>query len=139
MLTALIRRPSRLVHHSGEGSLADLDWKKRTWDPAKAYAESKLHAPALALAQAECPEQRLRSRLGAYEDGRARRTGRHRDQPANPGLARRKSDDPAAMVSGRYWHHLRQEQPAGEAMDREFQDELVARLGELTGVALPPK
>jgi hypothetical protein len=46
-------------------------------------------------------------------------------------------DDPAAMVSGHYWHHLRQEQPASEATDPEFQDELVNTLGELTGVALP--
>ncbi len=47
------------------------------------------------------------------------------------------SEDPAALVSGRYWHHLRQEQPASEAMDPKFQDELIAILDELTGVALP--
>jgi NAD(P)-dependent dehydrogenase (short-subunit alcohol dehydrogenase family) len=58
ILTALIKRPGRLIylsgglHHGGEGSLADVDWTKRTWDPAKAYAESKLHAVALALALA---------------------------------------------------------------------------------------
>ena len=46
MLTALIERPGRLVylssglHRGGEGSLADLDWTKRPWDPARAYAES---------------------------------------------------------------------------------------------------
>jgi hypothetical protein len=40
MLTALIERPGRLIylssglHRGGEGSLADLDWTKRTWDPA---------------------------------------------------------------------------------------------------------
>ena len=47
------------------------------------------------------------------------------------------SDELAAMVSGRYWHHLRQEQPASEAADPEFQDRLIAELGEMTGVALP--
>ena len=46
------------------------------------------------------------------------------------------SDEPTALVSGRYWHHLRQEQPAGEAADPEFQDQLIAKLGELTGIAL---
>jgi hypothetical protein len=46
------------------------------------------------------------------------------------------SDEPAARVSGRYWHHLRQEQPAGQAMNSEFQEQLIARLGELTGIAL---
>jgi hypothetical protein len=47
------------------------------------------------------------------------------------------SDEPAAKVSGRYWHHLRQEQPAREAMDEVFQDRLIEKLGELTGVVLP--
>jgi len=41
------------------------------------------------------------------------------------------------MVSGRYWHHLRPEQPAAEGVDAVFQNEMVARLQELTGVALP--
>jgi NAD(P)-dependent dehydrogenase (short-subunit alcohol dehydrogenase family) len=58
MLTALIHRPGRLVylssglHRGGEGSLDDLDWTQRGWDPAKAYAESKLQVVALAFAVA---------------------------------------------------------------------------------------
>ena len=45
LLTALIERPGRLVylssglHRGGEGSLDDLDWTKRAWDAAKAYAD----------------------------------------------------------------------------------------------------
>ncbi len=52
MLTALIERPDRLVylssglHRGGEGSLRDLDWTERPWNPARAYAESKLHVEA---------------------------------------------------------------------------------------------
>ena len=55
MLTALIEYPDRLVylssglHRGGEGSLRDLDWTKRAWDPGRAYAESKLHVVALAF------------------------------------------------------------------------------------------
>src|SRR5262249_17891650 len=55
ILTALIKRPDRLVylssglHRGGEGSLLDLDWTERPWDQARAYAESKLHVVALAL------------------------------------------------------------------------------------------
>jgi hypothetical protein len=41
------------------------------------------------------------------------------------------------MVSGRYWHRLRQERPAAQTMDVAFQDHLIAELGELTGVTLP--
>jgi hypothetical protein len=47
------------------------------------------------------------------------------------------SNDPAAMVSGRYWHHLRQEQPAREVMNPALQTQLIVTLEELTGVSLP--
>ena len=47
------------------------------------------------------------------------------------------STEPAAMVSGRCWHHLKPELASAEAMDVAFQDEMVVRLQELTGVALP--
>jgi hypothetical protein len=47
------------------------------------------------------------------------------------------STEPAAMVTGRYWHHTKPELPADEAMNVAFQDKMVARLQELTGVTLP--
>ena len=142
MLTALIERPDRLVylssglHRGGEGSLSDLDWTKRSWDSAKAYAESKLHVVALA-------------------SGLARRWPRVLSNAVDPGWARTKmggagapvdvetgqetqtwlavSDDPAALVSGRYWHHMQQQEPASEAMAPGFQNKLVDKLRELTG------
>jgi hypothetical protein len=46
------------------------------------------------------------------------------------------SDDPSAKVSGHYWHHRQQRQPAAEVNDVGFQDRLVARLAELTSVRL---
>ena len=46
------------------------------------------------------------------------------------------SDDPAATVSGRYWHHRRQSAPAREVSDPCFQDLVCSRLAELTGVSL---
>jgi hypothetical protein len=47
------------------------------------------------------------------------------------------SDDPTALVSGRYWHHLRQQEPAVEATVPSFQDKLIEELEKLTGVKLP--
>ncbi len=49
ILTALIGPPGRLVssglHRGGKGSLDDLDWTKRAWDPTKAAdLEIGLHA-----------------------------------------------------------------------------------------------
>jgi hypothetical protein len=46
------------------------------------------------------------------------------------------SNEPAALVSGRYWHRLRQEQPASQALDPAYQEELLVRLAEISGVAL---
>ena len=146
VLTALIERPGRLVylssglHRGGEGSLGDLDWTKRTWDPAKAYAESKLHVVALAFALARRWPQTLSN---AVDPGWARTKMGGLGAPVDLNTGQKTqswlavSDEPAALVSGRYWHHLRQEQPASEAADPEFQDLLIASLSELTGVALP--
>ncbi|MBX5463698.1 MAG: hypothetical protein IRZ28_21755, partial [Steroidobacteraceae bacterium] len=46
------------------------------------------------------------------------------------------SEDPAARVSGRYWYHRKQVQPAADALDIGFQDRVVNKLAELTGVSL---
>lgn len=146
MLTGLIERPGRLIylssglHRDGEGSLRDLDWTKRRWDTARAYAESKLHVVALAFFLARRWPQVLsnvvdpgwvRTRMGGTNAPVDIDTG----QRTQSWLA--VSTQPAAMVSGRYWHHMRQQRPAAEAMDTGFQDELIVRLQELTGVTLP--
>jgi NAD(P)-dependent dehydrogenase (short-subunit alcohol dehydrogenase family) len=146
MLTALIDRPDRLVylssglHRGGEGSLPDLDWAERRWDTARAYSESKLHVVAFAfflarrwpgvLSNAVDPGW-VRTRMGGASAPVDIDTG----QRTQSWLA--VSTEPAAMVTGRYWHHMKPELPAAEAMDVAFQDKMVARLQKLTGVALP--
>ena len=145
MLTALIQRPDRLVylssglHRGGEGSLRDLDWTARPWDPARAYAESKLHVVALAFFLARRWPEVLSN---AVDPGWVHTRMGGASAPVDIDTGQRTqnwlavSTEPAAMVSGRYWHHLRPEQPAAEATDATFQNEMVARLQELTGVAL---
>jgi hypothetical protein len=46
------------------------------------------------------------------------------------------SNDPGALISGKYWHHRRQRTAAPEVTDPGFQDRLTDRLAELTGVTL---
>ena len=46
------------------------------------------------------------------------------------------SDDDAAKVSGGYWYHRQLREAAVEVGDAGFQDTLVGRLAELTGVRL---
>jgi NAD(P)-dependent dehydrogenase (short-subunit alcohol dehydrogenase family) len=109
-------------------------------DRARAYAESKLHVVALAfflarrwpgaLSNAVDPGW-VRTRMG----GASAPVDIYTGQRTQSWLA--VSTEPAAMVTGRYWHHLKPELQADEAMDVAFQDKMVARLQELTGVALP--
>jgi NAD(P)-dependent dehydrogenase (short-subunit alcohol dehydrogenase family) len=146
ILTALIERPRRLIylssslHRGGQGSLRDIDWTRRPWDPAQAYAESKLHLTALAFALARRWPEVLSN---AVDPGWARTRMGGPGAPVDIETGQRTqswlavSDEAAAMVSGCYWHNMRQQQPAGEAMNVAFQDRLIAELRELTGVILP--
>ena len=146
ILTALIEPPDRLVflssglHRGGEGSLADIDWRTRTWDGAKAYAESKLHVAALAAALARrwpgvlshsVDPGWVRTRMGGPSAPVDLETG----QRTQTWLA--VGDDPVIRMSGGYWHNQRREQPADEIGDEGFQDRLLTRLSELTAVLLP--
>lgn len=146
ILTALIEQPGRLVylssglHRGGEGSLADLDWTARKWDAGKAYAESKLHVAAIAAALA----RRWSSVLSnAVDPGWVRTRMGGRSAPIDLDTGQRTqgwlavSNDARAKVSGGYWHNLAQQQPASEVTEVEFQDRLLSRLHDLTGVALP--
>ena len=145
LLTALIDRPDRLIylssglHHAAAGSLRDIDWTARPWNPTQAYAESKLHLTALALTLARAWPDVLSNAVdpgwvptkmggpgatGDLEQGYLTQTW----------LA--VSTDAAAAVSGGYWHHRQRQAPAPQARDLAFQDQLMDRLAALTGVAL---
>jgi NAD(P)-dependent dehydrogenase (short-subunit alcohol dehydrogenase family) len=58
ILTAQIQRPKRLIflssglHRSGDITLQDLAWEKRSWSGTQAYSDTKLHDVLLAFAVA---------------------------------------------------------------------------------------
>lgn len=144
LLTALIERPDRLIylssgmHRSGGGSLSDIDWVQRPWDATRAYSESKLHVVALAL----CVARRWPGVLSnAVDPGwvPTKMGGSRAPDPLEKGHLTQTwlavSDEPAANVSGHYWNHRKQQQPLADALDPGFQDRLMTRLAELTGVS----
>lgn len=145
MLTALIERPDRLIylssgmHRGGDDSLRDIDWKERRWDTGLAYSESKLYVTALALAVARRWPKVLSN---AVDPGwvPTKMGGPGAPDDLEQGYLTQTwlavSDDPAATVTGGYWHHRKQQKPAAEALDAGFQDQLMAKLRELTGVSL---
>lgn len=145
MLTALIERPQRLIylssgmHRGASGSLRDIDWVDRRWDANAAYSESKLFVTALAFAVA----RRWPSVLSnAVDPGwvPTRMGGPGAPDDLTEGHLTQTwlavSNDADATVSGAYWHHRKQRQPAEEVTDVHFQDQLTASLAELTGVPL---
>jgi NAD(P)-dependent dehydrogenase (short-subunit alcohol dehydrogenase family) len=145
LLTALMKRPDRLVylssglHRGGEGSLSDLDWTRRTWDPAKAYAESKLHMVALAFALARRWPQVLSN---AVDPGwvPTRMGGRGAPDDLDLGHQTQEwlavSDDREALTTGGYWYHGELRQPHRAVHDRAFQDRLLQALAEETTTPL---
>jgi NAD(P)-dependent dehydrogenase (short-subunit alcohol dehydrogenase family) len=145
ILTALVERPNRLVylssgmHRSASGSLQDIDWVERSWEPSAAYSESKLYVTALALAAARYWPDVLSN---AVDPGwvPTRMGGASAPDDLTKGHLTQTwlaaSNDSAARVSGGYWHHRKQRKPAAEALDPDFQDRLMGRLAELTGISV---
>ena len=143
MLTAWIHRPDRLIylssgmHRQGGGSLDDIDWTRRPWNASKAYSESKIFLTAFALAVARrWPDVSSNAVDPGWVPTKMGGPGATDDLEqghlTQTWLA--VSEDPAAKVSGGYWHHRKRTAPAAEALDRGFQEGLIAKLEELTGV-----
>jgi NAD(P)-dependent dehydrogenase (short-subunit alcohol dehydrogenase family) len=145
LLTALIGRPARLIylssglHHTGAGPLRDLDWTARPWNPGRAYAESKLYLTALALTLARRWPDVLSNAVDpgwvpTKMGGPAATGDLQMGYLTQTWLA--VSTDPAATVTGGYWYHRQRQEPAAQARDPAFQDQLMDQLAALTGIAL---
>jgi NAD(P)-dependent dehydrogenase (short-subunit alcohol dehydrogenase family) len=146
LLTALIERPRRLIylssgmHRNGDISLEDLTWERRPWQGAAAYADSKLHDVLLAFAVARRWPDILSNALepgwvptrmggpGASDDLDAA----HRTQ-----VWLAVSNDAAALVSGKYFYHLRPRSPHPAVFDVERQERLIDACQRFSGVRLP--
>lgn len=146
ILTSLIESPDRLIylssgmHRSGSGDLRDIDWQTRSWSASQAYSDSKLNVTALAFAVARRWPKTLSNAVDpgwvpTKMGGAGAPDDLEQGHLTQTWLA--VSDDAAAKVTGGYWHHRKQQKPAAETLDAKYQDQLIARLAELTGVTLP--
>ena len=143
LLTALMRRPDRLVylssgmHRGGRPDLGRIDWTGR--GPGS-YSDSKLFVTALALAVARLWPGVLSN---AVDPGwvPTRMGGRGAPDDLRLGHITQEwlatSDDPRVRTSGGYWHHQQRAEPHPSASDRRFQDRLIQSLAEFTGVRMP--
>jgi NAD(P)-dependent dehydrogenase (short-subunit alcohol dehydrogenase family) len=147
ILTALIRRPRRLVymssglHRQGDASLKDLAWEHRTWRGQQAYSDTKLHDVLLAFAVA----RRWRDVLSnALEPGWVPTKMGGPEAPDDLDAGHRTqvwlvaSDDPATEVTGEYFYHMRLRAPHPASRDEERQEALIDACKHFSGVDLPP-
>ena len=146
LLTALIERPHRLIYLSsgmsrgGDPDLTDLQWRRRRWNGAQAYSDSKLFDVTLAFAVARLWPQSLSN---AVDPGwvATKMGGPGAPDDINQGAETQVwlavSDDPQATVSGRYFHYKRLRDAHPAAFDVAVQDGLLRACEQLTGVAIP--
>src|ERR1022692_2628088 len=133
ILTALIERPNRLVylssglHRSGDATLKDLLWAHRPWQGQQAYADTKLHDVLLAFAVARLWPDVLSNGL---EPGWVPTKMGGPGAPDDMALAPRTqvwlavSEDPEALVSGRYFYHMQLRAPNPVTQDPKLQERL---------------
>jgi NAD(P)-dependent dehydrogenase (short-subunit alcohol dehydrogenase family) len=146
ILTTLIQKPTRLVylssgmHHHADAHLDDILWRKRPWNGATAYAESKLHDVILAFAIARLWPDVLSN---ALEPGwvPTRMGGPGAPDDINQAHLTQAwlaaSDDPAAKTTGGYFYHLKSREPNPLARDIVLQDRLLDICREISGVDMP--
>src|SRR5437762_9956836 len=143
ILTALIRKPKRLVylssgmHRSGDPSLKDLTWSARPWRGSSAYADTKLHDVILAFAVARKWPDVLSNALepgwvatkmggpGAPDD---------LDAGAVTQVWLATSNDPEVMISGQYFNHQKRRAAEPAARDEEIQERLIAECTKISGM-----
>ena len=145
ILTALIRKPKRLVymtsglHRSGDPSLKDLTWSERKWNSSGAYADSKLYDVMLAFAVARKWPDVLSN---AVDPGwvPTKMGGPNATDDLAAGAATQvwlaTSDDPEAMVSGEYFYHRKRRAPLPAAKDEKTQERLIAECAKISGLSL---
>lgn len=146
ILTALIRRPKRLIylssglHQSGDASLKDLAWKDRDWRGQQAYSDTKLHDVLLAFAIARRWPDVFSN---ALEPGwvPTKMGGPNASDDLDEGYRTQVwlavSDDTAAKVTGEYFYHMQVKSPHPSTRDPKRQDQLLEACKTFSGVELP--
>jgi NAD(P)-dependent dehydrogenase (short-subunit alcohol dehydrogenase family) len=146
ILTALIRKPKRLIylssglHQSGDPSLKDLAWRERAWRGQQAYSDTKLHDVLLAFAIARRWPDVLSNALdpgwvATKMGGPGAPDSLEQGYETQVWLA--VSNDPAAMVSGEYFYHMRRREPHPATREVNRQEQLLDACRKFSGVELP--
>ena len=145
ILTALIKRPKRLVylssgmHRGVRPRMDDLLWTKRSWSGSSAYAESKLCDVLLAFAVALLWKD---VKSNALEPGwvATKMGGPSAPDDLHEGCVTQAwlatSEDELARSTGGYFYHQRPRAPNPIAADLRAQEGLLAECRRISGILL---
>jgi len=146
ILTSLIKRPALLIylssglHRQADGGLDDLDWKKTKWDGFKAYSDSKLHDVILAFSVArkwkDVYANALEPGWVATKMGGPSAPDSLEDAPKTQ-VWLAVSNDPGALVTGKYFYHLRQSPFNPLAKNQQVQENFLQQCEKLSGIPFP--
>lgn len=146
MLTSLMQRPRRLVyvsselHRRGRQNIEDMLWEHGSWNGSRAYSDTKFHDVLLAFGFARRWPEILSNAMEPgwvpTKMGGAHATG-NLEEGTRTQVWLAVSDEPATQVSGQYFYHLRQREPAKATRDTALQDRLLDACAHLSGVPLP--
>jgi NAD(P)-dependent dehydrogenase (short-subunit alcohol dehydrogenase family) len=135
ILTALMNRPKRLIYLSSGMHLSG----HAQWTDKPSYSDTKLHMLMLAKA---ISRQWLEVYANAIDPGwvPTKMGGAGAPDNLEKGYQTQiwlaTSNDPAALVSGQYFHHQKQARYNPAADQHQSQDELLRHCEQLTGVKL---
>ena len=146
ILTALIRKPKRLVylssglHRNGDASLEDLLWEKRAWHGQQAYSDTKLHDVLLAFGIARHWPDVLSN---ALEPGWVATKMGGAEAPDDLDAGHRTqvwlaaSEDAEVKVTSEYFYHMHRRAPNPAALDADRQRRLLDACARFSKVDLP--
>ena len=147
LLTALIGSPHRLIyltsglHQGGDPDVRALQSRQLRWNGSQAYANSKLFDVVLAFAVARLWPNVLSNAVdpgwAPTKMGGASAPG-DLEQSVATQVWLAVSEDPGAIVSGRYFYRKRSQRAHAAASDVRVQDAFLAACEQLTGVQLAP-
>lgn len=146
ILTALIRKPKRLVylssglHQHGDSSLHDLGWEQRRWQGQQAYSDTKLHDVLLAFAMARrWPDVLSNALEPGWVPTKMGGSGAPDDleEGSRTQVWLAVSDDRAATVTGQYFYHMRLREPNPATRDRNKQEKLLEECWRFSGIEMP--
>ena len=145
LFTALLRTPTRHVylssgmHRGGRTNLKGLDWDGRR--STASYSDSKLFVTALTMVVADrwAPHVLANAVDPGWVPTKMGGAGAPDDFDLGHQTQERLATDPQLHITGGYWYHGAQQQPARSVNDPEFHEQLLFALADATGVALPAR